>query len=114
MRDRREVTIDRYVEGVRYNVYACESGHHNLSMDVDEGVTPMFLTCRVDGCGARSSSMMYPKGEPPTHLFPVRIIWRRATNGELKRERREGGEHYRLGGLALEWASSREGDARDE
>lgn len=105
MRDGRDVVIDRPVESFigQYNVYQCERGHHNLSLDVDKGVTPMFLVCRVDGCGATSSSTMYPKGEPPAHLFPVRVLWRRPTNGELKRERREGGEHYKLGGLALEW-----------
>lgn len=107
MRDGREVEINEPIPERlgHYNVYQCENGHHNLSLDVDDGTTPMFLTCRVNGCGGQSSSMMYPHGEPPAHLFPVRVLWRRPTNGELKRERREGGEHYRLGGLALEWVA---------
>lgn len=106
LRDGRDVVIDRVTTAaLRYNVYACDNGHHNLSMDLDEGVTPMFLTCRRLGCGARSVSSMYPKGEPPAHLFPVRVIWRRATNGEIKRERREGGDHFVRGGLQMEWTT---------
>lgn len=104
--DGRTVVVDRVAPAAkRYNVYACDNGHHNLSMDLDEGVTPMFLMCRRDGCGARSVSSGYPAGDPPEHLFPVRVIWRKATKGEMKRERRKGGEHFALGGLQMEWVS---------
>lgn len=122
--DGREFDTTKAIEGVRYNVYGCpgtaenatrveHSGdgatvvpgkvaHWLLSMDVDEGVTPFMVTCPDHGLWAESR--MYPRGlERDSSLWPVRLIWRKATNGELKRERREGGEHYRRGGLAREW-----------
>lgn len=117
--DGREVEIGVPIEGGRYNAYACDRGHHNLTLDLDEGTTPMFLTCRrTDGCGdpgcwcglmpgeecgERSVSAGYPNRAVPEHLFPVQVVWRRATQGQLKRERREGGDYYRSGGLHPEW-----------
>lgn len=119
LRDKRQVEIDSPIPGGRYNVNVCGGGgdwdsraprmlerdvkHSLLSLDVDEGVTPMLVRCPDDGDTAQSCG--YPKGEPPAHLFPVRMIWRKPTNGELKRERREGGEHYKLGGLSREWVA---------
>lgn len=115
--DGRSVEIGRLIPDGRYNAYACDRGHHNLALDLDEGVTPMFLTCRrIDGCGdptcwcglkpgeecgARSVSAVYPEQAVPPHLFPVRIIWRRPTAAE--RGDPSAGDHYAQGGLALEW-----------
>lgn len=119
--DKREIVVDAPIEGGQYNVYDCPGpdglpdrviggvykpgtvGHYLLSLDVDDGVTPAMITCPDDGRAA--SSRFYPPGPPPAQLFPVRMIWRKATNGELKRERREGGQHYALGGLAREWVT---------
>lgn len=123
--DGREFSTTEAIEGVRYNVYGCpgtgnatrvEHGpsgavvvpgvvaHYLLSMDVDEGVTPFLVTCPDHGIAAESA--FYPAGlERHPSLWPVRMIWRRATKSEMKRERREGGDHYRLGGLAREWTT---------
>ena len=122
--DGREFETAVAIEGVRYNVYGCpgtpanatrvERGpdgtrvipgkvaHWLLSMDVDDGVTPFMVACPDHGLSAESA--FYPAGlEMRPSLWPVRMIWRKATAGELKRERREGGDHYRRGGLAREW-----------
>lgn len=51
------------------NAYYCEDCHgYVVTEDVDEGVTPMFLACRVKGdvtdpandCKGSMKSMMYP------------------------------------------------------
>lgn len=80
--------------------------HSLLSMDVDEGVTPFMVTCPDHGAAAESRFYRVDAIHHPSY-FPVRMIWRRPTQGELKRERRDGGEHYRLGGLAREWTPDR-------
>jgi hypothetical protein len=120
MHDGREVEVGEPIPGGRYNGYVCrgEAGkmrvedsrmvmgpalHTLLSLDVDDGVTPMFVWCPDHDCEAVSEG--YPPGAPPTALFPVRMVWRHATRGEEKRERREGGNHYRQGGLAREWVT---------
>ena len=122
--DGREFSTSEAVEGVKYNLYDCPGDaehatrvqhgpdgstvipgrvmHRLLSMDVDDGVTPFMVTCPDHDVAAESE--FYPKGiELHPSLWPVRMIWRKATNGELKRERRDGGDHYRRGGLAREW-----------
>lgn len=122
--DGREVTIDAMVLGVEYNVYDCpgdgaeeriEHGpngatyvpavpqHALLSMDVDKGVTPMFVTCPDHG--KRASSRFYHVDDPTKYL-PVRMVWRRATKGEMKRARQSNVDlliHYEQGGLEREW-----------
>jgi len=123
--DGREFETTHAIEGVRYNAYGCpgtaanatrvehppEGGarvvpgkvaHWLLSMDVDEGVTPFIVTCPDHGLAAESA--FYPKDlVMRPSLWPVRIIWRKATKGEREAELREGGDHYRRGGLAREW-----------
>jgi len=84
----------------RYNVYDCPSGHHLLSMDLDRGVTPAFVAC--PDCDATAGSRFYRVPDPASSL-PLRMVWRLATRSERKRERREGGDHYALGGLSREW-----------
>lgn len=120
----REFDTTQAIEGVRYNAYGCPGvatnatrvehgpggatvvpgkvGHWLLSMDVDDGVTPFMVTCPDHGLAAESA--FYPADIHfwPS-LWPVRMIWRKATQGELKRERRDGGNHYVRGGLAREW-----------
>lgn len=108
MRDGREVVTDEWAEGLRYNAYDCPGNgrggppHAILSADVDDGVTPFVVRCPI--CGAAAMSRMY-RVDALHHpsLFPVRMVWRRATGGERKRERRDGGDHFAKGGLAREW-----------
>lgn len=129
LRDGREFPTDQFIDfpNVQYNVYDCpgEEGagphiehgadglrmvpgvvsplaHQLLSMDVDEGVTPFMVTCPDHGVHATSR---FYRMRLDAALLPVRMVWRKATKGELKRERRDGGDHYSRGGLAREWAS---------
>lgn len=102
--DGREFVTTEAIEGVKYNVYGCpgtpenatrvehgEGGgrvipgkvaHYLLSMDVDEGVTPFMVICPDHGLAAESA--FYPAGiVMRPSLWPVRMIWRKPTKGEL-------------------------------
>src|SRR3954452_18392660 len=61
------------------NAYFCDTcNHYIVTIDVDEGVTPMFLACRYLGdprdpkntCEGTSHSMMYPE-EPWPEFDPA-------------------------------------------
>lgn len=109
LRDGREVEVNEWIEGVEYNVYDCGGGifgdaHPLLSMDVDKGVTPFLKLCPDHDMHATSRFYRVDALHHPS-LFPVRFVWRRATSSELKREKREGGDYYRQGGLAVEVVS---------
>ena len=93
----------------RYNVYTCPDGHHTVTLDVDDGVTPMFLACRHDGtetgCMKRATSSCYPDGPLPEFLREkfeqFGWEWYRPS---LKWARRKGPEmldHVLRGGLDL-------------
>lgn len=81
------------------NVYTCQTCHQRLvTVDRDDGVTPMFLGCTS---GNRCEYPMISAGyqcdqtEPPTHE------WYRPS---LKNARRRGPsmlEHVKLGGLDI-------------
>lgn len=43
----------------RVNCYTCPLGHNTVTIDIDEGVTPMFLRCKTEGCKEQSTSSMY-------------------------------------------------------
>lgn len=62
---------------LKYNGYlcdTCESGF--LSIDVDEGTTPMFSPCfATEGCEGQAHSMGYPAGPPPEVLGDPIIMW---------------------------------------
>jgi hypothetical protein len=102
------------------NAYWCKvCGHYIVTVDLDEGVTPMFLACRVQGepndpantCTGTMQSMMYPPHPwPKTDGFGVAIPteptweWYKPDERELARMRRKdpaGYEHVRKGGLLL-------------
>jgi hypothetical protein len=89
----------------RLNAYHCTiCGGYIVTIDRDEGVTPMFLACRATrGCPGRSVSMGYPKLPWPAHApEPVpRWEWYRPT---LKWARRKGPgmvEYVQRGGLEI-------------
>jgi hypothetical protein len=101
LRDGREIDAAEVVRhNGRFNVYDCEKGHELLSLDLDEGVTPAFTICPFDGTTAGSR---FYRVHNPGGFGPLVMVWRKATPGELKRERRTGGDHYARGGLAREW-----------
>lgn len=115
LRDGREFDPTKYDERYKYNLYECSRGHLILSCDIDEGVTPMFITCSppypAPLCGATASSTLYPAPPVPAHLFPVKVVWRKPTKSEIKRAIRENYvDHYDKGGLDMEWIQ----DGRDQ
>lgn len=91
------------------NAYYCDlCKQYTITIDVDEGVTPMFLGCRAtEGCKGRATSMMYP-AEPWPDSVPTEPMfeWFKPvlTAGQLKRHRREFDpfvDHVQRGGLDL-------------
>jgi hypothetical protein len=109
------------------NAYFCDTClHYIVTIDVDEGVTPMFLACRYLGeptdprntCKGQSHSMMYPDEPWPTHDPAGRPIpttptweWYKPDRAEMKRllkKARQGStsaagtvDHVDKGGLLL-------------
>jgi hypothetical protein len=89
----------------KLNAYRCDDcGGNTVTLDVDEGVTPMFLGCRADGtetgCGGRAVSMGYPKGPAPSWAVPA-WEWYKPGPVELRGMSPEMRDHCQRGGLAL-------------
>lgn len=99
----------------RINVYVCEYGCHTVTIDVDEGVTPMFIKCRAaprpdrpiekrfldenGECNGRATSSMYPPPPMPSWIGKPTHEWYRPTElSDLDPETRE---HVERGGLLL-------------
>lgn len=82
----------------RYNGYKCEEcGGAWLTVDLAQGVTPIFSPCfRTEGCQGRAVSMGYPPGPPPAAL-PLLIEWYQPTN--LRGLSPELRDHVQRGGL---------------
>lgn len=109
--DGREFDPTSVIEGGRYNVYDCEKGHELLSIDLDEGVTPMMVPCPFDGTTA---SWRFYRIHEPRAFGQVVMVWRKATAQEIKRARRTPGlqDHYRQGGLHREWTGAPESSVK--
>lgn len=81
----------------RYNGYKCAAcGGAWLTVDLDEGVTPMFSPCfATEGCRGTANSMGYPSGPPPN--LPLLIEWYKPIRtGPVSYEM---SQHLRSGGL---------------
>lgn len=90
------------------NGYTCHHcGEVTMTYHVDEGVTPMFLTCRAtEGCTGRAVSMMYPPAPFPGELAALpRWEWYRPSPRAAKRMNPAMRDHVRRGGLALRKAA---------
>jgi hypothetical protein len=101
----------------RRNAYYCGTcGDYIATRDVDEGVTPMFLACRVLGdpsdplntCDGISRSMMYPERPWPNvdslgTPIPSEPTWEWYAPGidEANALPLEAFEHVQRGGLML-------------
>jgi len=101
----------------RKNAYWCPDCHgYVVTIDLVEGVTPMFLACRVLGepddpantCKGRMQSMMYPEEPWPDkdgydNEIPTVPTWEWYHPGaaEFLRLSPEGQDHVRKGGLLL-------------
>lgn len=104
-------------ERLRKNAYHCEScGGYIVTVDRDDGVTPMFLACRVKGdpkdprndCKGTSKSMMYPAEPWPEkdgygHAIPTEPTWEwyAPRTDEANAPDRATFEHVQKGGLLL-------------
>lgn len=96
----------------RKNIYRCpDCGGETITIDVDDGTTPMFLACRASGdigqCRGRAVSSMYevdPDVEPKWE-------WYRPSLTNAWRKGPEVLDHVERGGLLLRPISL---DSRDE
>lgn len=110
LRDGREFDETQILGEYKYNVYRCGARHLILSCDIDEGVTPMWVSCRLRNyaqlqCKYTAESSMYPARESlTTDLLPVKLVWRKPTAGEYKAAKRDNwNDHFDKGGLQMEW-----------
>ena len=101
----------------RCNAYWCDSCHgYIVTVDRDEGVTPMFLACRVKGdprapgnpCAGQMRSMMYPKQPWPAtdgygNAIPTTPTWEWYAPDAAERAALDDAslEHVEKGGLLL-------------
>ena len=90
----------------RVNVYTCpECSGHTVTIDVDEGVTPMFLGCRASGeegdCKGSAQSAGYPKGPRPAHIPAPAWEWYKPSKEEIAAMPKEYRSHYENGGLSI-------------
>ncbi len=93
------------------NVYTCPVCRgYTTTIDVDEGVTPMFLRCRATGkvgdCPGMAISEMYPEGPRPAHIPPPAFEWYRPSPDEVEKMDPDMQMHLRAGGLELRARSS--------
>ena len=100
-----EAPDGRHATG-RVNAYKCDScGRYTVTIDRDEGVTPMFLACRADGtedfkCNGRAVSLGYPQGPTPDWAVPA-WEWYKPSRIEMHGLSPEMRDHVQRGGLML-------------
>lgn len=90
----------------RENAYVCaKCCKPTVTVDVDEGVTPMFIGCRAtEGCDGMAQSMMYPKHDRPAHIPAPTFEWYKPTEAEAAEADKEypgSLEHWKQGGLFM-------------
>lgn len=85
----------------RYNAYGCSMcGKAYLTLDIDPGVTPMFMPCfATQGCKGQAVSQGYPEGDPPAYMGEPIIHWVRPEPHELKHLPPQLKQHALKGGL---------------
>lgn len=101
----------------RINVYVCPACHGAMvTKDVDEGVTPFMLRCRVTpGCKEFARSCFYNPGNFPAGLdLTPRWEWYKPSPEETRAMDAPMREHIDKGGLALRPAPGTEEPASDD
>jgi hypothetical protein len=92
------------------NAYYCEDCKgYIVTIDRDEGVTPMFLACRTGrSCKGSMRSMMYPDEPWPAvdgfgNPIPTEPTWEwyRPDSNKVRKMSRDMKEHIAKGGLDL-------------
>jgi hypothetical protein len=97
---------NRHYTELRENVYTCpKCKGMTVTVDIDEGVTPMFLNCRASGregdCDGMAVSAMYPKGPRPPHVPAPAWEWFKPTGKDYARLSPAMKEHVDAGGLDI-------------
>lgn len=82
------------------NAYTCGAcGRAMVTVDLEDGTTPMFLNC--DQCGGRASSLFYRVSPDLTPSY----AWKKPTPADIlkypARVRSAMIDHVRMGGLCL-------------
>lgn len=88
----------------KINGWRCdECGFHTYAIHVDDGVTPMFLTCRaLPSCKGRAVSLMYPAPPAPEHVVKaVAWEWYRPSRKAIRSMSSSMRDHIERGGLDL-------------
>lgn len=98
------------------NVYVCEFGCFNVTVDVDHGVTPFMIDCQFTGrpdrplnpkysengkCSGMAQSCFYPREPRPPHIPAPTHEWYKPTEEEMVPLMGAEKEHVRRGGLLL-------------
>lgn len=79
----------------KINRYTCPDGHQTITIDIDDGTTPMFLNCRTNACGKQATSSFY---QVPDGLLPE-YEWYKPT--DIKKVEKISRDHVRRGGLLI-------------
>jgi len=82
------------------NVYLCRAcGYPTVTVDRDEGTTPMVITCRrPSGCDGSAYSQFYKVEDWP---LPPKFEWYKPEGKERKRLKEAMRQHFMMGGLLL-------------
>lgn len=83
----------------KINIYTCPNGHQTVTIDIDEGTTPMMLRCRQmlnqkHACTEMASSAWYNCDQSLTPEYE----WYKP---DIKKVAKWEKEHVRMGGLLI-------------
>lgn len=82
------------------NVYQCTRCKvGEIYVHRDAGVTPMLMTCPIEGCGGRAVSLMYPDTFTLLDTAVPTREWYRAGKREYQRLSSYAQDHHDQGGL---------------
>lgn len=88
----------------RENMYGCDTCKgYIVTVDIDRGVTPMYIKCQSETCSALMRSYGYPARPRPEHIASADWEWYRPEVNALGRfdNDDDANEHILRGGLLL-------------
>ncbi len=93
----------------RENVYTCHlCGVMQVTVDVDEGVTPFMVPCSTKECMGPRTSAFYPRAPRPPSLPAPTHEWYKPAQEEISKLSDGNREHVLKGGLLLRKRTDRE------
>lgn len=108
----------------KMNLYICEHGCHNVTVDVDKGVTPFMIKCVREGdknrpldlakskngvCIGTAKSSFYPKEIDEQYAYPVPTHeWYRPELSEYSKLNEYEKDHVKEGGLLMRKRTDKE------